>query len=134
MFHSAPGRTDQTGLAAAILQQIGEQTMTARKGEALTLVPFLRSSEEIAFLSAPAGSADSTQVAVWSEACVVFRPLQELTNYSHPRREARFDFDRGIEALLSVTMLSSSSARSTQSSTKLRGWPPHFRGVEHWWP
>jgi hypothetical protein len=87
---------------ASLLQEIDERTKSVRGGEAVTLVPFVRTNREAALSLDVAGSAYSVEATTWGEGGVLYRPLQALGSLQHLPLEPKLDFDRGMRAILSV--------------------------------
>jgi hypothetical protein len=103
LFESSPSQPFQPGVIASLLEEIDDGTRLARNDEVLTLVPFVRTSDDLAFSVAASGSNYAIEAAAMGPGGVVLRSPQNLASFHYQRLHAKVEFDRGMEAILSLS-------------------------------
>ncbi|MGB7924017.1 MAG: hypothetical protein WCF57_12290 [Pyrinomonadaceae bacterium] len=83
-----------------MLDKIDKKTAPTRNGQALTLVPFVRTAHMALFSQAVAGDGREVEAAAFDEAGVTFGKLDDFTQRSHPEHDEVADFGLGMNVLL----------------------------------
>jgi hypothetical protein len=122
LFHSDPGKTPGLGPVTDLLQKIDAKSAPVRNGRRLTLVPFVRTSNMVAFSQSVAGSGYTVEAAAFDEAGVTFGPLSVFAMMLHPAYHARPDFDLGMKVLLPRCDVIVIVCRDAAEASEVRSW------------